>query len=837
MLDVGQFLKNLTKKILKKWLTHDTKFFGKNQSKKFIQPFFLSNTARTLKTILPNLIKLIVNSLSSIEEDTQETAAKCLGDLVKKLGDKLLPDIIPILENDLKSDDATKRRGICNGLAEIVSSSSDEIVEEYAGSLVPTLQAALSDDDEYVQTEAGKIFDALLDKIGDRALEEIIPPIIRNIAELEDQGEDAENAMGSLRAIVNARPRQVAKYLVPKLTDPPVNTNILAFLSRQVPEVFHEHLKKIIRAVTNAMVKAKKAGNLEDYAAIRTDAQAVVASINDSSGMKLQLDELVELTRDSEKPLERIAACELFSAIAKDCPLILSQIQHQFILKNTFKFLCYDDEDLTDACWDTVVGLMARINPVNVKYDEYDLDEADDLSNNIGSIRDAVRTVNAEMKRNNIKPSVGVIGAKNRKKGFDVFWPVLKCGLGKQQADVRESTANAILDLVKIFTPASLGVSIVTIGGSLIRALSDKWSASVKSAKINCVIEILRKCPLKCVPMASQLQTILSKNLSEKDSKTRKFAAIALGELASIHRKKDLLLNEIIKEYNKSEENVNYLETFMHCIRLFLQNSGAEKINQESCQKLIGMMRNIGRSTKVKHMAAGNLGCLYALTKLEDVKSELSQAGIENCSPDLSVSTEAAFYAAAVKENFTDNQSLEKLFALTNKKTETDHVINFNMEAYAYILVQILLAKNASHKNFETDIKTTYTKIYKKIETSPDLKKYFWNCVAWAVYNCFPIQIEVDASTICLPTVQFICEAAAKAGSKSEVSNTVKKAADEAILALISQLTLEYIKENNSVNVENAIELRMNKNSVVCNPDAQICIVPVTYMNIDSSMI
>ena len=55
-------------------------------------------------------------------------AARTLGDIVRKLGEKVLPEIIPILEKGLESDDADQRQGVCIGLSEIMSSTSRDHV-------------------------------------------------------------------------------------------------------------------------------------------------------------------------------------------------------------------------------------------------------------------------------------------------------------------------------------------------------------------------------------------------------------------------------------------------------------------------------------------------------------------------------------------------------------------------------------------------------------------------------------------------------------------------------------------------------------------------------------
>lgn len=57
-----------------------------------------------------------------------QVAARTLGDLVRKLGERVLPEIIPILERGLDSDKSDERQGVCIGLSEIVSSTSKEQV-------------------------------------------------------------------------------------------------------------------------------------------------------------------------------------------------------------------------------------------------------------------------------------------------------------------------------------------------------------------------------------------------------------------------------------------------------------------------------------------------------------------------------------------------------------------------------------------------------------------------------------------------------------------------------------------------------------------------------------
>jgi hypothetical protein len=66
-----------------------------------------------------------------------QVAARTLGDLVKKLGERVLPEIIPILEKGLDSERADQRQGVCIGLSEIMKATSREHVSEILKFIYP----------------------------------------------------------------------------------------------------------------------------------------------------------------------------------------------------------------------------------------------------------------------------------------------------------------------------------------------------------------------------------------------------------------------------------------------------------------------------------------------------------------------------------------------------------------------------------------------------------------------------------------------------------------------------------------------------------------------------
>ena len=173
----------------------------------------VSNTPRTLKEILPTLFSLLLGCLASNSYDKQQVAARTLGDLVRKLGERVLPEIIPILEQGLESDRADQRQGVCIGLSEIIASTNREMVQAFIDSLVPTVTKALYDPLPEVRQAAAKTFDSLHSAVGNRALDEILPPLLNQL----DDPKLGESTLDGLRQVMAIKSRVVLPYLVPQV--------------------------------------------------------------------------------------------------------------------------------------------------------------------------------------------------------------------------------------------------------------------------------------------------------------------------------------------------------------------------------------------------------------------------------------------------------------------------------------------------------------------------------------------------------------------------------------------------------------------------------------------
>ncbi|KAJ6865023.1 hypothetical protein NC651_035552 [Populus alba x Populus x berolinensis] len=81
------------------------------------------NTPKTLKEIMPVLMNTLISSLASSSSERWQVVARALGELVRKLGERVLPLIIPILSQVLKDPNAGSRQGVCISLSEVMASA------------------------------------------------------------------------------------------------------------------------------------------------------------------------------------------------------------------------------------------------------------------------------------------------------------------------------------------------------------------------------------------------------------------------------------------------------------------------------------------------------------------------------------------------------------------------------------------------------------------------------------------------------------------------------------------------------------------------------------------
>ncbi|TQD73975.1 hypothetical protein C1H46_040492 [Malus baccata] len=94
---------------------------------------------------MPVLMNTLIASLASSSSERRQVAGRSLGELVRKLGERVLPWIIPILSQGLKDSDVGKRQGVCIGLSEVMAGAGKNQLLSFMDELIPTIRTALLD--------------------------------------------------------------------------------------------------------------------------------------------------------------------------------------------------------------------------------------------------------------------------------------------------------------------------------------------------------------------------------------------------------------------------------------------------------------------------------------------------------------------------------------------------------------------------------------------------------------------------------------------------------------------------------------------------------------------
>uniref|UniRef100_A0A8C8M5D5 TOG domain-containing protein n=1 Tax=Oncorhynchus tshawytscha TaxID=74940 RepID=A0A8C8M5D5_ONCTS len=557
----------------------------------------VSNTPRTLREILPTLFTLLLGFLASDCPDKRTIAARTLGDLVRKLGEKILPEIIPILEEGLRSEKSDERQGVCIGLSEIMKSTSRDAVLIFSESLVPTVRKALCDPLEEVREAAAKTFEQLHATIGHQALDDILPALLKQL----DDEETAEFALDGLKQVMAVRSRSVLPYLVPKLTAPPVNTRVLAFLSAVAGDALTRHLGVILPALYSSL--KDKLGTEEGQQELAS-CQAVILSVEDEVGQRIIIEDLLEATRSPDAGLRQAAATILNGYFSRTR---LDYSAHtRNLLSGLIRLLNDSNPEVLVQSWDAINSITKKLDAGS------QLALIDDLHRDI-------RSVAVDVKGQHLP------GFCLPKKGVACILPVLREGVLTGSPEQKEESAKALGGVIKLTSSEALRPSVVNITGPLIRILGDRFAWSVKTSLLETLTLLLAKVGIALKPFLPQLQTTFLKALQDSSRAVRLKAAEALGQLVSIHSKVDPLFTEQLSAIHNAEDS-GVRETMLQALRFVIQGAGSKvdpAIRKNITTTLLSMLGHDEDATRMS--SAGCLGELCAFLSEEDLRSVLLQ--------------------------------------------------------------------------------------------------------------------------------------------------------------------------------------------------------------------
>ena len=294
----------------------------------------VSVTARTLREILSDLITQIVTALASGDPERTQVAGRCLGDIVQKLGDAVLPQIIPVLRDNLYDGDEYTRQGVCVGLAEVINCSSKEQMAKYIEILVKVVQDAISDEDDEVRRLASQCFQNLYNAVGARTLEEIVPSLLVAM-ESEDDYTKAR-ALNGMTGILSVRSRELFPYIIPRLLKTPLtasHADALGSISGATPQTIHTNFNRIVPTFISELASFSDMDmddeEKEREEAIRRNFSALCRNV-DTVGVHLLISEISSKCT-SDKESVRKESCWSYQAMIEERTYITTLLKVCFV--------------------------------------------------------------------------------------------------------------------------------------------------------------------------------------------------------------------------------------------------------------------------------------------------------------------------------------------------------------------------------------------------------------------------------------------------------------------------------------------------------------------------
>uniref|UniRef100_A0A8R1HWX1 TOG domain-containing protein n=1 Tax=Caenorhabditis japonica TaxID=281687 RepID=A0A8R1HWX1_CAEJA len=478
----------------------------------------VANTPRTLREVTKVLFEMVVDSLASTCEERQQMGARCLGELVRKMGDKVINEILPVLDVNQRSDEIAKRVGVAIALHEIIGNMSKEVTNHYLSAIVNPVRLAICDESELVREAAADTFTVLYHVVGNEALDEIICPLLEQLSPEQDQ------ILAGLCDVMRQNSRSMLPYLLPKLTKPPVNVHALCSLAAVSGDSLSRQLPKVLDALL-----ASCETNDENDPMIES-CEKVVIAVTDEDGVPVLVDYLLQrAAQDDNVP----AAVLLNTFIAKSGVSLAEMAET--VLPGLINLYTSPNPQIVDHIVGAAVALTQSM-------------DQRELLSVLPAVKKAINIVVAGSKG---KPVPGFAHVKS----LQPLVTMLRESILQGQVEMKALAAETLGMVVKVSEVAALKPHVVNITGPLIRVLGDRYPPNVKLPIIETLSKLLDKVDAMLRPFLPQLQSTFLKALQEPTSRPVRLAAGgALARLLKLHPKPEATMTELLKLLATSQD-------------------------------------------------------------------------------------------------------------------------------------------------------------------------------------------------------------------------------------------------------------------------------------------
>ena len=575
----------------------------------------VSNTPRTLREMLPTLMTLLVQHLSSDFRENRTVAGRCVGEIVTKLGDRVLPEILPILQNGLQPQNTiSMRQGVLLGLSAVIAQASKALMEGHFDLLIVCIRDGLCDAHDSVRESAANTFAQFQKSVGSTAVAEMAPYLLE--AASSKDADTSARAMKGLQQILAAGSKGVLPYVVPKLLALPLtlpNLHSLASVAQVTGETIHYHLVKILQALFDAILSARESNDLAFEEQAKVECTTILLSVQ-TVGVQWLMVELQKYCVHEQAPYRELGLW----GIAAFCSSTEADYEAQVPV-----FLKCIAQRLNDSC-DTQVPAMslAALRAMNKTC------TPEELSYHLDFFRNIINSLVSDTRHR--KGGVGTgefyLEALTIAKGLEPFLPAYQWSLMNGNAELRDVAASGLGELILLTPTPLLKPFLIKITGPLIRIVGDRFPGHVKASILSTLTILLKKGGVSLKPFLPQLQTTFVKSLSDPMNAVRGKGCEALTQLVQMSTRIDPLILDLCDKVTSSSDGgvrISNLQALCSVLSFVVEKVSDASLNVIG-ECLLDMLSHNDEKTRV--LASKTLSSILNLDTPKEFRSILDFA-------------------------------------------------------------------------------------------------------------------------------------------------------------------------------------------------------------------
>lgn len=520
------------------------------------------NTPRTAREVLPVMLDLLLGgALASDDSEQRDMAGRTLGELVRKLGEKILSETVPILsERAMHAPTSSTRAGVCRAVTDILANATKTQLEDHEDALIGVVRHALGDEAPDVRAAAAHALDAMQAHLGGHAIDATIPTLLEA---LDD--ERAPTALAALREVVRTQPEVVFPVVVPTLAHVPLSDSHASALVALLP-VSSSALAQQVNVILSSL-----AASCDDETHVKYEvADALFAAIGDIDTLHQTVMQILGWL-GARQASRQALACHLWVHFTKHVTVSWADYEMDVMRKLIALFEPPEERVYTAAR----SALEACVQTIPKEH----------WGALVVPLRRALESTGA--------PSSHLPGLC-QPRGASPFVPVLLHGLLQGTAEQREQGALGLADLAEKTSADAIKPFITAMVGPLIRLCGDRHAPPVKISIVTSLDTLVRSVPMLVRPFYPQLQRSFQKALSDTGSGTvRMKAAHALGFLMGLQTRVEGVVSELVQTICDAlvspDDTSDAAIVALACI---LDHAPQDKIGEQTRASVVGCLES-----------------------------------------------------------------------------------------------------------------------------------------------------------------------------------------------------------------------------------------------------